>query len=682
VNNTHSQQSFETAGSQFLDKAMPLPVVLTCAYVVAGSAHPWLAAIVSVLFVAGNIALNVIIKRRIERGEEPGRALDGARAGLSLLLLPPLAWLGGPTTEAWVVALPAIVAVPYLLSFGAALAAEVALIVLVLGAWQHMAGPTMAWLVPGLAMLAVAMVTAPVAEAMRQRGKRLAVATENLRRATAAAQAASSAKSSFLAHMSHELRTPLAAITGYGDLLSDPRVSADEREQATQVIQRNSAHLVDLVNQVLDLAKIEAGELLVESVPVDVQAVVEDVASLMRVQSNVRGLEFGIEYATRVPERLHSDPLRLKQVLLNLMGNAVKFTRKGRVRIRVALAEGNRELRLEVIDSGIGVDKARLESLFQPFVQADASTARVYGGTGLGLTISRQLAELMGGRLEAESTVDVGSCFRLILPVSADEAAGLRDPARGGLRQASKPQAVHQLDLTDVSVLLAEDFADSGRLIALHLERAGASVELVDNGGAALHAVREAAAGGQAFDMILMDMQMPVLDGYAATSRLRADGHGGPVIALTAHAMAGDRERCLAAGCDGYVTKPVDFAVLLSAMADLLPEAASRQVEADECNEHEQARPAAEEILARALAVQKQQFEERLPDRIAELQSSWQAGDRQGVAAIAHKLAGSAGMYGLTTCGDHARALETAISSGTDDLEPLVSALCQSAVVR
>jgi signal transduction histidine kinase/DNA-binding NarL/FixJ family response regulator len=659
------QHSFEVAGSGFLDKAMPLPVAATCAYVVISGEHRPISAGFALAFIAANIVLNSVIKSRVSRGVGAAHLIDTVRAIVSLLLLPPLVWAAGPTTPAWLVAIPALVAIPFLLQLHFAVFAEAALIVLVMASWQRLSSVTEEWGAPALAMAAVATVCVPVAHAMRQRGRRLVEATRELQVATDQATQASLAKSTFLAHVSHELRTPLGAIAGYADLLSDPRTEEQAYADSALIIGRNAKHLVVLVNEILDVAKIEAGELIVESEPARVRSIVENVASLMRVKASEKGLGFRVEYATPIPVRMSTDPFRVTQILLNLVSNAIKFTKKGDVSVRVAMSEHLDEIYVDVSDTGIGIEADRIDGLFEPFVQAEVSTARKFGGTGLGLSIARDLAELLGGRLDVESTLGVGSRFRLALKVSRQDAVQLEDvtvAASAVLNTASDEQGV---DLSGVRLLLAEDFIDSARLIALHLERAGASVVLVADGAAAVTAVEEAKAAEQPFDAVLMDMQMPVLDGYAATRQLRSTGSNVPVIALTAHAMAGDRERCLRAGCDAYATKPVNFDQLLQLVAETVHPAAPSS---DEAATVPTARADAKKELEALLAQSGADFARRLPDQLISLETSWRKGDRATTVAIAHKLAGSAGMYGLPECGEAARAVELAITEGSTDV--------------
>jgi PAS domain S-box-containing protein len=390
-----------------------------------------------------------------------------------------------------------------------------------------------------------------------------------LARSQQAAEAANRAKSAFLANMSHEIRTPMTAIMGYLDLLSEESAKGNLPAHSgignpLSVISQNADHLLRLIDDILDLSKIEAGKMDVEKASCSLCRIVADVLSLMRARAVAKGLSLDVEYATAIPESIRTDPRRLRQILINILGNAVKFTSAGGVRLVIGL-EGQPKspmLLIRVVDSGIGMSQETLQGLFQPFTQADVSTSRRFGGTGLGLTISQRLANLLGGDIRVESAVGKGSTFTISLPTGClDRVKMIESPAELpslATEERTPDTASNPALLAGRRVLLAEDGIDNQRLIALLVKRLGADVEVAENGQSAVEMTMAARDTGQPFDLILMDMQMPILDGYQATKRLRAKAWRGPIVALTAHAMTDDRQKCLDCGCNDYLTKPLD----------------------------------------------------------------------------------------------------------------------------
>lgn len=389
----------------------------------------------------------------------------------------------------------------------------------------------------------------------------------------AEAEAANMAKSEFLANMSHEIRTPMTAILGFADLLSDDENASKRTREAIETIQLNGQHLLAIINDILDMSKIDAGKMSVECIETCPQGIAEEAVQLMENRALGKGIKLEIKYETPIPDQVMSDPTRLRQILLNLIGNSVKFTEIGSVAIHISANPSQQILQFNVIDTGIGMDPEQRDTIarFDAFSQADNSTTRKFGGTGLGLRISNTLAQMLGGGIEVESTLGVGSSFKLTIKTGDLSHAKMLSPDAVILEneQASKTEKKNaenknNSSLEGLHLLLAEDGPDNQRLISFVLTKADANVTVAENGAVAFELAMEADLNGTPFDVILMDMQMPVLDGYQATTKLRETDYTRPIIALTAHAMAGNREECLAAGCDEYLTKPIDRKKLIS----------------------------------------------------------------------------------------------------------------------
>jgi PAS domain S-box-containing protein len=385
-----------------------------------------------------------------------------------------------------------------------------------------------------------------------------------LQRAKEAAEAGSRLKTEFLANMSHEIRTPMMAILGYTDLLRENTQDPADREQSLRIIQRNGEHLLAVINDILDLSKIEAGHMVVETVHFNPFTVVMEAASLVRPRARDKDITFQVMSQGEIPAVIQGDPVRLRQILINLLGNAVKFTKQGGVRLLVKMAsdpqDENPILRFDVVDTGIGMSDEESAKLFQPFTQADSSTTRKFGGTGLGLAISRRLALRLGGDIRVKSRPRRGSVFSLTIatgPLDRSQMVVHPDTDLDEVERA-EAEAERELRLRGGRILLAEDGLDNQRLITTILEREGLEVDIAENGRIAVHKAMLAWRAEQPYDVILMDMQMPELDGYGATARLRQSGYTAPIVALTAHAMSGDREKCLSVGCNDFASKPID----------------------------------------------------------------------------------------------------------------------------
>ena len=369
------------------------------------------------------------------------------------------------------------------------------------------------------------------------------------------AQQASDAKSFFVANMSHEIRTPMNAILGYADLLLDGDQSEADKRNHAQTIRRNGKHLLNIINDVLDISKIEAGKMSIETVACATHELFSEVIALLKPKATEKGIDLQFEAPNALPDRIKTDPTRIRQVLLNLIGNAIKFTKTGSITLRVQHRPAHDErveFVCEVIDTGIGIDAQQVQRLFKPFKQADESTTRRFGGTGLGLAISKKLCEMLSGDLTCTSTPGEGSTFTARFLVKEDKNE--RPIKMGSIQQSP----VGQSPLAGKRILVVEDGVDNQRLIRHYLVKAGADVDVAENGAIGRDKTVTAQTTGKPFDVVLMDMQMPVLDGYSATRELREAGYTLPIIALTAHASANDRSICLEAGCNNYLTKPID----------------------------------------------------------------------------------------------------------------------------
>lgn len=392
----------------------------------------------------------------------------------------------------------------------------------------------------------------------------------DLKQAQEAALAASQSKSQFLANMSHEIRTPLTAILGYADLLkNDPDFtsSPEKKDQAVNTIRDAGTHLLTVINDILDLSKIEAGKMSLEKAPTQVFNTLEHIESLLRPRAIEKGILLGSQIATPIPDLIESDPTRLRQILMNLVGNAVKFTEQGSINIvvRKIEEEDQKLIQFDIEDTGPGMSPKQVEKMFKAFSQADASVTRQHGGTGLGLVISRKLARLMGGEVSLAWTErGKGTCFRFEMPEHAlPQTRYLISPSLADSEAVKKvTTAVGYQVPENTRILLAEDGPDNQRLISFLLKKLGALVDVADNGSEAYRNYLEAEMVDQPYHLLITDMQMPEMDGYSLTKVLRAEGATLPIIALTAHAMAEDRQKCLDAGCDDYLSKPVDRRLL------------------------------------------------------------------------------------------------------------------------
>lgn len=388
------------------------------------------------------------------------------------------------------------------------------------------------------------------------------------------AVSANMAKTYFLANMSHEIRTPMSAILGFTELLLNPKQSEFERQHSISTIHRNGKQLLNVIDEILDISKIEAGRLEVELIEFNLIELLYDIKSLLAIKTEEKKLQLKFILDSYIPEKAVSDPTRIRQILTNILSNAIKFTEKGSVQVRVCwvgdqMAE-NGSLEILVEDTGVGIKNDQIERLFQPFAQVDSSTTRLFGGTGLGLALSQKLAQALGGNVTLESTqAGVGSVFKI--EISAKPVPYC--PWVNGFKAIDSSREdlvfenieINSNSLRDFKILLVEDAPDNQMVIGMFLNSAGAIVDFADNG---YEGITKAAENN--YDIILMDIQMPKMDGYEATRILRKKGVEIPIVALTAHALVEERARCLNAGCSEHFTKPVDSEKLIGLVARLV----------------------------------------------------------------------------------------------------------------
>jgi CheY-like chemotaxis protein/HPt (histidine-containing phosphotransfer) domain-containing protein len=486
------------------------------------------------------------------------------------------------------------------------------------------------------------------------------------------------------------------AVLGYTDVL---RRGLDEtvhdRQEYLETIHSSGEHLLTLINDILDLSKVESGRMELELQRCSPHKLIRQVLAVLRVKAEEKGISLGFDCEGPRPETIQTDAVRLRQTIMNLAGNAIKFTDEGSVRIRARLeyetansraehdrghSEANVRLAIEIVDTGVGISKQAQEKIFEPFAQADSSVTRKFGGTGLGLAISRQLARAMGGDVTVASQPGEGSTFSVTVETGSLEGVSLVDADVEESRRGEETQQRKEVaKLPPGRVLVADDGEANRKLVKLVLTRAGVEVVAVENGREAVER-----ASNEAFDVILMDMQMPVLDGYSATTELREAGLDLPIIALTAHAMQGDEEKCRSAGCSGFMTKPIDIDKLLSTLSEVLPNKRSQHLftgsEADRSTQIRKAQnmsttdseEAADEAAPICCSLPlddpdfreiAEEFVERLDEKLAEMRAAKAADDYATLAGLAHWLKGCGGTAGFHQFTEPARELEVAAKS-------------------
>lgn len=458
------------------------------------------------------------------------------------------------------------------------------------------------------------------------------------------AEEAAAAKAGFLANMSHEIRTPMNGVLGFADLVLAGELTRDQRRYM-ELIAESGRSMMRILNDILDLSKIESGGMRIADETVDLRHVLRRCCGLLAPVAEQKRLALIVSVDPAVPPHVAGDPLRVRQILLNLIGNAIKFTEAGEVAVDAQVIDGR--LRIAVRDTGIGIPEDRLGQVFQSFAQAEASTARRFGGTGLGLSISAELARLMGGGIAVESEIGKGSVFTLDLPLRRVEEGGAAEAP------ASAPAPAPSAAGAPLRVLIAEDHDINQELIGAMTRRVGAEPSIARDGAEAIAMVEQAAAAGRPYALVLMDMQMPEVDGIEATRRLRAAGHSAaalPIVALTANAFSDDVKACLDAGMQAHLAKPVDIAGLAATIG--------RYARVDR-----PAPPAPAPIgITPAL---RERYLARKAATIGALDAllAGETGEIETAVDLLHKLSGTAGMFGEPVVGDRARALEQQVAT-------------------
>ncbi len=502
-----------------------------------------------------------------------------------------------------------------------------------------------------------------------------------LRKAKEVAEEANRSKSGFLANMSHEIRTPMNAILGFADLLRRGYEKNEaERRKHLNTIHSSGQHLLQLINDVLDLSKVESGHMEIERIEMAPHAIACEVVTTLAVKADEKSIFLDLDVDGAIPEKVLGDPTRMRQIITNLISNAVKFTDEGGVKVvvRMSSVQDQPRLTVDVIDNGIGIAEDKVATVFEPFVQADSSTTRRYGGTGLGLDISRRFARLMGGDIVATSVLGEGSTFTATIdPGPLDDVRMLEpDEARAAMEEITDESHV-KWQFNAGRVLVVDDGDENRELVQLVLEEAGLEVDQAENGKIGFDMARETA-----YDVVLMDMQMPVMDGYEATAALRQAGVETPIYALTADAMKGFEEKCLAAGCTGFLTKPVDIDLLLDTLGKLLGgerskvEAAPMMENADtgqdsifDISACASGPPITSRLAGGSPRIQSTilKFIYTLDGKLDEMDSAWAERDFTQLAALAHWLKGSGGTIGFDDFTNPAKNLEMLAKSGSED---------------
>jgi len=489
--------------------------------------------------------------------------------------------------------------------------------------------------------------------------KLVASRTKELEEARIEAETASTVKSTFLANMSHEIRTPLTSVIGYAEWLESGSIDNSERQEATGAILRTGRHLLKIINEILDISKIESQKIDLEIMTVPLHNMLDELGHLLSVQAQSKGLKFEVKHNFPLPRCIMTDPTRLKQIMLNLCSNAIKFTDEGEVSVDVAYEKQSGKIKFSVKDSGIGIPDESIDSIFESFTQADSSTTRLYGGTGLGLNISKRLAEMLGGTIQVSSVPGEGSCFAVTVdPGTLNENELAEDYEAFSIKDVTRAETNDPSKLASLTgkVLVADDNSDNQRLVGFYLSKRGIKVVMADNGQQAVeHALVDD------FNLVLMDMQMPVVDGLEATELLCSSGYSAPIVALTANASKEDMDKCLAAGCVDFLTKPFDKRRLNQVLEQYLPLAGEEETEQESGTYDEEFEALTQKFLL------------SLPDKKFNIEIALASQDWAELKSLMHQLKGSSGGYGFSDLGSAAAKVEALIKNqNIDDVDVMI----------
>ena len=471
---------------------------------------------------------------------------------------------------------------------------------------------------------------------------------------------ATHAKSKFLANMSHEIRTPLTSIIGFAETLGDTIDDPKEFTYAAESIKRSGNHLHQIINDVLDISKIEAGQIELEMMEISPTAILAEVTTMMEEKVKKKGLKLRTNYYFPLPKLIFGDPTRLRQILLNLLGNAIKFTPQGIVCINAYYSCDDRMMKIEVSDTGIGMTEEAQEHVFEPFSQADKSTTRKYGGSGLGLSIAKQLTEKMGGNLVCESKLGVGTTFTATISIGDIAGPELIYESKEIADLTANEQVIHQRQNTYTgNVLLAEDTEENQQLISMHLKKSGVHVKIVSNGQEAVKAAMQ-----QRYDLILMDMQMPVMGGIEAIKTLRETFYDKPIVALTANTSNSDREACKEAGANDFISKPIDFENFYIVLDKYLRQRNhAKQVEDRHDDKSTEGQMTGDDDEYQQILAT---FLERLPAMVEKINESAREKDWETLQSMSHQLKGLGGSFGYSDITSIARQIHELARNHSD----------------